>query len=80
MLMLERGKTAREAIKMAGELLEEYGWIDDGEMLTIADPNEVWVFEIVGPGKDKIGAVWAAQRVPDDHISVGANGSQHQTN
>jgi dipeptidase len=76
MLMLERGKTARDAIRIAGELLEEYGWIDDGEMLTIADPNEVWVFEVVGPGKGKLGAVWAAQRVPDDHISVGANGSR----
>jgi len=75
-LMLERGKTAREAIQIAGELLEVYGWIDDGEMLTIADPNEVWVLEIVGPGKDKIGAVWVAQRVPDDHIFVGANGSR----
>ncbi len=68
MLMLERGKTAREAIEIAGELLEEYGWIDYGEMLTIADPNEVWVIEILGPGKDKLGAVWAAQRVPDDDI------------
>jgi len=76
MLMLERGKTAREAIEIAGELLKEYGWIDYGEMLTIADPNEVWVLEILGAGKDTIGAVWAAQRVPDDHIFVGANGSR----
>ena len=75
-LMLERAKTAREAIEIAGELLEEYGWNDYGEMLTIADPNEVWVFEILGPGKDKLGAVWAAQRVPDEHIFVGANGSR----
>ena len=76
MLMLERGKTARDAIRIAGELLEEYGWIDDGETLTIADPNEVWVFEVLGSGKGKLGAVWAAQRVPDDHIFVGANGSR----
>jgi dipeptidase len=76
MLMLERSKTAREAIEIAGELLEEYGWIDYGEMLTIADPNEVWVFEVVGPGKGKLGAVWAAQRVPDEHIFVGANASR----
>jgi len=76
MLMLERGKTARDAIKIAGELVKEYGWIDEGEVLTIVDPNEAWVFEIIGPGKDKIGAVWAAQRVPDDHIFVAANGSR----
>lgn len=74
-LMLERCTTAREAIKMADELTKEYGWNDVGECLTIADPNEVWHFEIVGPGKDKVGAVWVAQRVPDDHISVNANAS-----
>ncbi len=74
-LMLERCKTAREAILMAGELTAEYGWNDVGECLTIADKTEVWHFEIVGPGKGKIGAVWAAQRVPDDHVSVNANAS-----
>jgi dipeptidase len=75
-LMVERCKTAREAITMAGELLPKYGWNDEGECLTIADPNEVWMFEVLGPGKNKLGAIWAAQRVPDDHISINANGSR----
>ena len=74
-LMLERTKTAREAIKLSGELLKQYGWNDYGECLTIADPEEVWHLEIVGPGKGKVGAVWVAQRVPDDHISVNVNAS-----
>ncbi len=74
-LMLERTKTAREAIELARELLHEYGWNDAGECLTIADKEEVWHLEIVGPGKDEVGAVWVAQRVPDDHISVNANAS-----
>jgi len=74
-LMLERCTTARDAIKMAGELTEKYGWNDYGECLTIADKKEVWHFEIVGPGKGKRGAVWAAQRVPDGHVSVNANAS-----
>ncbi len=74
-LMVERCITAREAIKMADELTKEYGWNDAGEALTIADKKEVWHFEIVGAGKDKIGAVWVAQRVPDDHIAVNANAS-----
>ena len=73
--MLERCTTARQAILMAGELTKKYGWNDFGEALTIADKNEVWHFEIVGPGKGKKGAVWAAQRVPDDHVSVNANAS-----
>lgn len=75
LLMLQRCSTAREAIKLADELTAKYGWNDAGECLTIADTKEVWHFEIVGPGKGKVGAVWAAQRVPDDHVSVNANAS-----
>jgi dipeptidase len=75
-LMVERCQTAREAIEMAGDLMEKYGWNDYGECLTIADKNEVWHLEIVGPGKGKTGSVWVAQRVPDDHISVNANASR----
>ncbi|PLX10716.1 MAG: peptidase C69, partial [Marinilabiliales bacterium] len=74
-LMLERCSNAREAIQMADELTQKYGWIDYGECLTIADKSEVWHFEIVGPGKGKKGAIWVAQRVPDDHIAVNANAS-----
>ncbi len=74
-LMVERTTTAREAIQMAGELVKEYGWNDYGEALTIADPKEVWHFEIVGPGKGKVGGVWVAQRVPDDHIACNVNAS-----
>lgn len=74
-LLMERCTTARHAIKTAGELLKASGWNDAGECLTIADKNEVWHLEIVGPGKGKFGAVWAAQRVPDEHISVNANAS-----
>ena len=75
LLMLERESTARGAIKMAGDLLKQYGWNDYGEALTIADKNEVWHFEVVGPGKGKTGAIWVAQRVPDDHVSINANAS-----
>ena len=49
-LMLERAKTARDAIRIGGELIEKYGWCDEGEALTVADTREVWLMEIVGPG------------------------------
>jgi dipeptidase len=75
-LMLERAATAREAIRLGGELIERYGWNDEGEALTITDPEEVWLMEIVGPGKENVGAVWAAQRIPDDHVSVVANAAR----
>ena len=74
--MLERASTARQAIRIGGGLIEKYGWCDVGEALTIADTKEVWVMEIVGVGEDATGAVWAAQRVPDDHVSVVANASR----
>jgi dipeptidase len=74
-LMLERCTTARDAIRLAGELTNEYGWIDAGEALTIADKKEVWHLEIMGPGKGKTGSIWVAQRVPDDHVGVNANAS-----
>ncbi|MCK5856088.1 MAG: C69 family dipeptidase [Bacteroidales bacterium] len=74
-LMLERTTTAREAILLADDLLQKHGWNDYGEVLTIADTKEVWHLEIVGPGKGKVGAVWVAQRVPDNHVAVNANAS-----
>lgn len=70
---LQRCTTAREAIKLMGSLIKEYGYADSGECLTVADKNEVWHFEVFGEGKDNIGGVWAAVRIPDDHIGVSAN-------
>lgn len=77
-LMLERCSTAREAIKMAGDLTKKYGYSDYGECLTIADKKEVWHLEIVGSGAGNTGSIWVAQRVPDDHISVNANAARIQ--
>jgi dipeptidase len=72
-LALERCKTAREAIKLIGDLIKKYGYCDSGECITIIDPQEVWHMEIMGPGKGELGGVWAAVRVPDDHVGVSAN-------
>lgn len=72
-LVLERARTAREAIRIADRLTKEHGYNDWGECFTFADPKEVWHFEILGPGKGKVGAVWAAVRLPDDEIGVSAN-------
>jgi dipeptidase len=72
-LVLERAKTAREAIRVADELTKQYGYNDYGEAFTFADPKETWFFEILGPGKGRKGAVWAAVRIPDDHVAVSAN-------
>jgi dipeptidase len=84
LIAMERCRTAREAIRTMGSLAEKhgYGFYDDGEMLAVADPDEVWVFEImpVGPlwtpKSEKPGAIWCAQRIPDDQVSVCPNESR----
>ncbi len=72
-LALMRCDNARDAIQLIGKLVKEYGYGDGGECITIADKNEVWQMEILGEGPDKIGGVWAAQRIPDDEVGVSAN-------
>jgi len=72
-IALERCTTAREAIKLIGRLVKEYGYGDDGECITIADGKEVWQLEIMGAGPLEKGAVWAAARIPDDHVGISAN-------
>ncbi len=84
MIAMERAKTAREAIQIMGDMAVKYGYghTDNGEMLSVTDPNEAWIFEVfpVGPlwvpESGMPGAVWCAQRVPDDHVSVCPNESR----
>ena len=78
-LTLQRSRNAREAIKVMTELVQEYGYYSSGESFTIADPNEVWIMEMIGKGPGVRGAVWVAVRVPDDCIAAHANHSRiHQ--
>lgn len=58
------------------ELVKEYGYASEGETFTIADPNEVWIMEMIGKGKEDKGAVWVARRVPDGYIAGHANHSR----
>ncbi len=72
-LALQRAKTAREAIKVMTDLVEEYGYRATGETFSIADPNEVWIMELIGMGAGRKGAVWVARRIPDGYICAHAN-------
>jgi dipeptidase len=81
-IALERSRTAREAVETMGALAEKYGFYaadwsggDDskgegGEALTVVDPDEAWVFHVLSDDLGT-GAVWAAQRLADDHVSPG---------
>ncbi len=87
-ITLQRAKTAREAITVIAELLDEYGYYSTGESFSISDPDEVWIMEIIGKGmkmkttgsgnnkkviNENKGAVWVARKIPDGYISGHAN-------
>jgi len=79
-ITLQRAKTAREAIQVMSDLVSAFGYASSGESISIADPNEVWILEIM-PKIPKIvkgvnvnkGAVWVALRVPDGYVCAHAN-------
>ncbi|MEG1717989.1 MAG: C69 family dipeptidase, partial [Bacteroidales bacterium] len=85
-ICLQRSKTAREVIQNMAELTNTYGYASSGESFSIADPNEVWILEMIGKGMPILdkngkasaklntkGAVWVAYRIPDGYISGHAN-------
>lgn len=68
---MERAATARDAVRTMGKLVEEFGWLSEtgggGETMTVTDGTETWVVEFYG--RD----IWAAVRIPEDHVFVAAN-------
>ena len=70
---LQRSKTVREAIDVMTSLVKEFGYASSGESFSIADPNEVWILELIGKGEGEKGAVWVAVKIPDGYISGHAN-------
>jgi len=75
-LALQRASTAREAVEVIADLVDEYGYASTGETFSIADGNEAWIMEIIGKGPGSKGAVWVALRVPDGYITCHANKSR----
>jgi dipeptidase len=82
---LERCRSAREAVRLIGDLMTTWGFLcssgDGSETLAIGDTAEVWIFEVFGVGPDwtrasgKPGAIWAAQRLGDDQATMVPNWS-----
>ena len=72
----ERVCSAREAVVLMGALAEEHGFYGAdggaGETLMVADKAEGFVFHMLSDPTGE-SAVWAAQRVADDHVAVVAN-------
>lgn len=85
MFALQRYTSARDASQFIGHLMSTYGFlpscVGESETLVIGDKEEIWIFEVFSVGNDwdpesgEPGAIWVAQRVPDDHALVVANWS-----
>lgn len=66
-LILERSQTARDAVKLIADFIEQYGQADWGGLdYCLADQNEAWVVETTSKH-------WVAKRVKDNEILVVAN-------
>jgi dipeptidase len=63
-IVIERARTAREAVKIAGMIVEKFGYASSGRIYSIADPNEAWIFEVAN------GKHWIARRVPDNEVAI----------
>jgi dipeptidase len=84
-LALQRCKTARNALSLVTSLMDQYGFLPscdgESESVCIADPDEAWLLEVcsVGPGWEpesgEPGAIWAARRIPNDHVFIMPNQS-----
>ena len=72
-ITLQRAKNAREAIRTMTDFVAQYGYCSSGESFSVADPQEIWILEMIGKGVGNKGAVWVARRIPDDCISAHAN-------
>lgn len=63
-LMAERATSARDAVVLAGQLIEQFGYLASGRTYSIADTHEAWALAVVR------GRHWVARRIPDDQIMV----------
>lgn len=66
-ILAERAKTAKEAVNIAIELLNKYGYNASGRNLNIVDQHEAWQLQMVA------GKRYVARKVQDDEVVVIAN-------
>jgi len=82
---LQRCKKAEQAVQLITSLVDKYGFLPScargSEALAIGDTEEVWILEVFSVGPEwtpecgEPGAIWAAQRLPDDHATMIPNWS-----
>ncbi|MFO8235206.1 MAG: C69 family dipeptidase [Bacteroidales bacterium] len=66
-ILAQRAKTAREAVELAAELIDKYGYRASGRNLNIVGPDEAWQLQMVR------GKHYVARRVQDDEVAIISN-------
>ncbi len=67
LILAERCRTAREAVEMAAELINRFGYAASGRNLNIVGPGEAWQLQMAR------GRHYVARRVRDDEVAIIAN-------
>ena len=75
-IALRRATTAREALQVIIDLVNQYGYGQEGESISIIDPEEAWILEIIGTGDGGDSAIYVAMRIPDGMVCAHANHSR----
>jgi dipeptidase len=63
-IVAEKASSAREGVRIAGDLIEKYGYRSSGRTYMILDKDAAWMLAVIR------GRHWFAQRVPDDEVAV----------
>jgi len=63
----EQAVSARDAVEIAGRLIQQFGYYGPGQCYVFADPGEAWILQAAS------GKHWVARRVPDDQVAVVSN-------
>ncbi len=63
-IVAEKAVSAKDAVRVASELIERFGYTGSGRTYTFADKDEAWMMAIIR------GRHWIAERVPDDEVVV----------
>jgi len=66
-ILAQRAKTARQAVLMAADLIDRYGYRASGRNLNIVGPEEAWQLQMAR------GKHYVARRVRDDEVAVVSN-------
>ena len=65
--VMERAKSAREAVRIAAALLDKWGYWSPARNYSFADRDEAWLMNVVK------GHFYVARRVPDDEVVLISN-------